>query len=307
MDSIDKIMNMLDGNNSEEIQQEGLRLAREVKNFNVFFQPCFDGKAKVLWDNCALIVSEKKDRELEPYLYELFRWVLDLNWPGAECIMERLEKYEVNEHYLSVLKKCMFKSFVDEPAWLYSLENLYDKATVGEKNRIMDLICQRKFELASCHGDMDNELIVLRLEAEAGLKQDYAFYDFAKYMYEKTQDIKWLKLMKKMLMGAFACAENSYELALSHQREIVEKENRSLDSLEGLLDFYHFPAANLPEDEAKELAKEITAVDPDNQRVKVLFSEEIQSLRKRRLDGEFDQHFDFIKKQLEEEKRLGNV
>ena len=93
MVDIDYIMELLDWNRTEEEQAEGLRLARQVKSFNVFLQPCDDKNNKNVWDNCALIVSEKEDLELFPYLFELFMWIQDLNWPGALCIVDRLQKY----------------------------------------------------------------------------------------------------------------------------------------------------------------------------------------------------------------------
>ncbi len=93
MVDIDYIMDLLDWNRSEEEQAEGLRLARQVKAFNVFLQPCDKKNSKNVWDNCALILSEKEDSDLYPYLFELFMWIRDLNWPGAFCIVERLKEY----------------------------------------------------------------------------------------------------------------------------------------------------------------------------------------------------------------------
>ena len=99
MVDIDYIMELLDWNRSEEEQAEGLRLARQVKAFNVFLQPCDDKNNKNVWDNCALIVSEKEDAILEPYLPYLFAWIQDLNWPGAWRIFERLQEYKKEGMY----------------------------------------------------------------------------------------------------------------------------------------------------------------------------------------------------------------
>ena len=93
MADIDYILDLMDWNRTEEEQAEGLRLARQVKAFNVFLQPCDDKNNKNVWDNCALILSEKEDSDLYPYLFELFMWIRDLNWPGAFCIVERLKEY----------------------------------------------------------------------------------------------------------------------------------------------------------------------------------------------------------------------
>lgn len=63
-----------------------------------------------MWNNCAKILSDKSDEELSPYLPELFRWLKDLNWPGAICIYDRLiisedELFEYEQKYLSPQQK----------------------------------------------------------------------------------------------------------------------------------------------------------------------------------------------------------
>lgn len=65
---------------------------------NVFLQPGNPGK--YVWENCAMIFSEKTDQELRSYLYRLLVWLQDMNWPGAFIIAERLKK--VNMSILSV-------------------------------------------------------------------------------------------------------------------------------------------------------------------------------------------------------------
>lgn len=93
MADIDYILDLMDWNRTEEEQAEGLRLARQVKAFNVLLQPCDKKNNKNVWDNCALIISEKEDLELFPYLFELFMWIQDLNWPGALCVVDRLQNF----------------------------------------------------------------------------------------------------------------------------------------------------------------------------------------------------------------------
>ena len=93
MADIDYILDLLDWNRTEEEQAEGLRLARQVKAFNVFLQLCDKQKNNNVWHICALIVSEKEDSDLFVYLPNLFMWIQDLNWPGAFCIVERLKEY----------------------------------------------------------------------------------------------------------------------------------------------------------------------------------------------------------------------
>lgn len=123
MADIDYILDLMDWNRTEEEQAEGLRLARQVKAFNVFLQPCDKKNSKNVWDNCALILSEKDDSDLDPYLFELFRWIRDLNWPGAFCIVDRLQRYQ-DDGYYNVLWKQAYtcaKALEDE-VWMENLK-----------------------------------------------------------------------------------------------------------------------------------------------------------------------------------------
>ena len=98
MVNIDYIMDLLDWNNSTEKQEQGVKLAKDVKCINVFLQPCSCHYGKNVWDNCAKILSARSNEELSPYLIELMEWLQDMNWPGAWCILERLKKM-VNEPF----------------------------------------------------------------------------------------------------------------------------------------------------------------------------------------------------------------
>lgn len=46
------------------------------------------------WENCAKVICEKTDEELDKYTCEMLEWLQDINWPGAFLIMERLEKMD---------------------------------------------------------------------------------------------------------------------------------------------------------------------------------------------------------------------
>jgi len=72
-------------------------LAREVKSISVFIQPCDRFNGKNVWDNCAIILSERSDDELYYCMFELLSWVRDMNWPGAECILRRLKVFQKNK------------------------------------------------------------------------------------------------------------------------------------------------------------------------------------------------------------------
>lgn len=122
MVDIDVIMDMLDWNNSSEIQEKGRKMAKKVRCINVFLQPGHMGHCKNVWDNCAIILSERSDQELKPYLHRLFEWLIDMNWPGAYCISERLKKYKDIEWYNYILNDCINEAkALNENIWLDNL------------------------------------------------------------------------------------------------------------------------------------------------------------------------------------------
>ncbi len=99
MKNIDEIIGMLDSNNQKEVQEEGIMIAMKVKTLKVFFFPSYPNNppyysCKCLWENSAKVIANKSDEELEPYLPDMFEWLVDVNWPGAWTIFERLKNYK---------------------------------------------------------------------------------------------------------------------------------------------------------------------------------------------------------------------
>lgn len=125
MVNIDYIMDLLDWNNSIEKQEQGVKLAKEVKCINVFLQPGSHYYGKNVWDNCAKILSARSNEELSPYLIELMEWLQDMNWPGAFCILNRLKEM-VNEQLFkrsyTICLKCA--KALDDEVWESNLKML---------------------------------------------------------------------------------------------------------------------------------------------------------------------------------------
>ena len=121
MIDIDYIMTLLDWNESDENQCYGLELAKKVNCFNVFLQPCNKNINKNVWNNCAKILSE------------LFRWLKDLNWPGAICIYDRLiiSEDELFEYELKV--SITTAKAQNDKLWLLALKNLKKERKARDK------------------------------------------------------------------------------------------------------------------------------------------------------------------------------
>ena len=121
MVNIDYIMELLCWNNSAERQEQGVKLARNVKCINVFLQP---GRpyGKNVWDNCAKILSERTDEELAPYLFALMEWLQDMNWPGAFRILNRIQNFKGEVKY-QVLEQCINKAeALNDDVWKENLD-----------------------------------------------------------------------------------------------------------------------------------------------------------------------------------------
>ncbi len=75
------IMDLLDWNNSIEKQEQGVKLAKDVKCIHVFLQPGNRYYGKNVWDNCAKFLSERSNEEPSPYLIE-FQYHMRTATPG---------------------------------------------------------------------------------------------------------------------------------------------------------------------------------------------------------------------------------
>lgn len=110
MVDIIEIMDMLDWHMPAEIQSKGISLARNIEKITPFIQPLTPKHNKNVWENCAVIIAEKNDEKLKPHLLELLEWLQDMNWPGAFCILDRLQKYSDNTSIYRAINVCMEKA-----------------------------------------------------------------------------------------------------------------------------------------------------------------------------------------------------
>lgn len=125
MVNIDYIMSLIDWNKSIAVQTEGIKMAENIESINVFLQPCSKNYNKNVWDNCAKILSKRTDEELSPYLVELLDWLQDLNWPGAFCILERLQKFADKASFNRALNICLkYAQALEDDVWENNLRIL---------------------------------------------------------------------------------------------------------------------------------------------------------------------------------------
>ena len=120
MFNISSIFMKLNWNNNQKIQEEGIKEGKKIKYLSVFFQP----EDKNIWENCARIIVSKSDIELKTYLFKLFEWLQDANWPGYNIILDRLKKMPF-DFILSDYENAIDIAFkLGDEMWLYWLNQL---------------------------------------------------------------------------------------------------------------------------------------------------------------------------------------
>ena len=131
MVDITEIMDMLDWHMSPEIQSKGIELARNMETIIQFIQPLTPRHHKNVWENCAIIIARKSDDKIKPYLTELLEWLQDMNWPGAFCILNRLQKYSDNNSLRDAVRRSIEKARnYNDAVWennLYLLSDFINK------------------------------------------------------------------------------------------------------------------------------------------------------------------------------------
>ncbi len=126
---IDKIYGMLSWNSNERVQSRGIKKAKKIKSLNVFILPLLPEGSKSVWENCAKVLYDKSDEELQIYLIHLFEWLQDMNWPGADLIFKRLVNVR-EDMLLPAYKHCvLLAEKTDDFPWKLSLESFYKEYT----------------------------------------------------------------------------------------------------------------------------------------------------------------------------------
>lgn len=134
MTNIDRVLALLSWDCSLDEQTEGLKLARQTECLKCFFQPLGNGIGKDCWENCAVVVCEHTDEELQPYVLDMLLWLEDLNWPGAGYVQRRLTQF-LDVRLLAVVLNKMVPalSVLNEESWLISLSVLLENERLRKR------------------------------------------------------------------------------------------------------------------------------------------------------------------------------
>lgn len=144
--SIDDILKSLSWNNPCDVIFEGLKIAKSVKCLKAFFQPICSEYGKDTWENCAIVICERRDDELEFYIEDMIYWMQDINWPGALQITNRLLKMENVTLLASVIDTIVpALNFIGEEQWLINLGQLLSNQTLCKSLKCNTVLILREY------------------------------------------------------------------------------------------------------------------------------------------------------------------
>ena len=112
--------------------------AQKIKHLSVLFQPI---ESKSIWENCAKVLASKCNIELVPYLYLMFEWLRDFNWPGADIMFNRLLDIPIESL---------------QGAYRYSLEQAKARNDVPWELCLLDF--QEEYQVRRNTGDRSNAI-----------------------------------------------------------------------------------------------------------------------------------------------------
>ena len=124
---IDELFDMLSWDSDEDTQKKGIELAKDVKCYSIFLQPHGLQHSKDVWENCAKILYNFPDETLQYLSLGMLEWLEDINWPGAEIILDRLIKFTDTSWLAGWISTCVKRALVcDQQHWLGNMSALLE-------------------------------------------------------------------------------------------------------------------------------------------------------------------------------------
>ena len=127
MTTIQRIYAMLDWRQPEEVQKEGQRLAHEIKDLSLLYDP--EGATPSAWIECWKILLENSDDDLLPYVADFLVYIGDMNRMGAEIVYKRLRRFsgkKLKPLFMKAVNASIDRKDVNGIIWLGWLSDLLD-------------------------------------------------------------------------------------------------------------------------------------------------------------------------------------
>lgn len=154
MATVKDILDMLDWNNSDEIQSQGINLAQQQVDFSPFIQPVTKRHNKNVWDNCAAVVCSKTDAQLNPHALSLLKWLRDLNWPGALVVLSRLKRVQKGAGFLQAMDDAItLAENTNDVIWKYVLSMLLENGFFAQDLSAQAIIKLKEYQKIDLDAD----------------------------------------------------------------------------------------------------------------------------------------------------------
>lgn len=89
---------------------------------------------KRLWANAALVIKKIGYPRIKEHVPNLLEWLKDVNWPGANIVMELLESVE-KDFLISCIEDTLIKAKEkDDEMWLGGLKILLKKCAITKSD-----------------------------------------------------------------------------------------------------------------------------------------------------------------------------
>jgi hypothetical protein len=149
MCNIDSLFDRLSIRSDENIREEAIKEARDIKSICVFLMPETPEHGRDIWESCARILAERTDEELlAPNIAKgLIDWISDMSFPGADIIEERLRKLSpesIVSPYTEALEAAILKGEKRKSGFLAEFAKddarLFSLLDEEHKNLVMGLL-----------------------------------------------------------------------------------------------------------------------------------------------------------------------
>ena len=127
MEDVKKVYKMLDWKQPKEVQEEGRRLARNITDLSLLYDPV--GASPYAFMVCWKILCEKEDDDLLQYLDDFLVYIKDANRMASDVVLSRLLVFSGNKlypYYMKAVNSAIGRKDEYGFVWIGALAELLD-------------------------------------------------------------------------------------------------------------------------------------------------------------------------------------
>lgn len=139
IEEIDFYIDKLDWNYPQEENELAINKLVDIDNnyMDMLLQPrCI----KCYWDNAATVLKKIGYPRIEPIIPGLLEWLQDLNWPGAQTVVDIFRDID-NDVLKPYIRDALIRADdEDDEMWIYWLKYLIEEIGISEDEFINEKI-----------------------------------------------------------------------------------------------------------------------------------------------------------------------